>query len=129
MDDAQLKLSDRLAIDRTALAADRTLMAWVRTSFSMIGFGFTIYKFLHGAVEKGVAARMRPQGPRNLGLALVCLGTVSLIVASIHYLKFKRKLTPDKKVSPWDLTLIVALLVALLGLFVTASIVLNIGPF
>jgi len=83
MDDAQPKLSDKLAINRTAMASERTLMAWVRTSFSMIGFGFTIYKFLHAAVEKGVAARMRPQGPRNLGLALVCLGTVSLVVASI----------------------------------------------
>ena len=34
------------ALDRTYMAADRTLMAWVRTSISMIGFGFTLYKFL-----------------------------------------------------------------------------------
>jgi putative membrane protein len=39
----ELKLSDRLAIERTMLAADRTILTWVRTSLSLIGFGFTIY--------------------------------------------------------------------------------------
>ena len=34
------------ALERTFMAADRTLMAWVRTAISMIGFGFTLYKFL-----------------------------------------------------------------------------------
>ena len=47
----ELKLSDRLAVERTVMAVDRTLMAWVRTSLSLIGFGFTIYKVI-AAVEK-----------------------------------------------------------------------------
>jgi putative membrane protein len=46
MSDTELKTSDILALDRTRMAAERTLMAWVRTALSMIGFGFTIYKFL-----------------------------------------------------------------------------------
>jgi len=129
VDNAQQPLSDRLAIDRTAMAAENTLMAWVRTSFSMIGFGFTIYKVLHTAADKGGMKLLRPHAPRNLGMALICLGTVSLIVAAIQYMKFKRKLTPEKKVSPWDLPFTVALLVALLGLSVMASVVFNFGPF
>ena len=51
MRDTELKISDILAPDRTRLAADRTLMAPVRTALSMIGFGFTIYKFLQVVQE------------------------------------------------------------------------------
>ena len=42
-----LKLSDKLAVERTVLAADRTMLAGVRTSLSFIGFGFTIFNVLH----------------------------------------------------------------------------------
>ena len=34
-----------LAYERSRLASDRTTMAYMRTSVSLIGFGFTIYKF------------------------------------------------------------------------------------
>ena len=44
MNETKLGLNDILALDRTRLAAERTLMGWVRTSFSMMTFGFTIYK-------------------------------------------------------------------------------------
>jgi inner membrane protein YidH len=33
-----------LAIVGTQLAHERTLIAWIRTAFSMISFGFTIFK-------------------------------------------------------------------------------------
>ena len=59
----ELKLNDRLAIDRTRLAAERSLMAWIRTALSMIAFGFTIYKFLqalHAAKPGPGAAAQRP---------------------------------------------------------------------
>ena len=48
----------RLALERTAIAAKRTLMAWVRTSISMIGFGFSIYKFLQYLPGGSKAVRM-----------------------------------------------------------------------
>ncbi len=34
-----------LDYDRTCMSADQTLMSWIRTSVSMIGFGFTIFRF------------------------------------------------------------------------------------
>ena len=46
MNETPPKLADALAMERTRMAADRTLMGWIRTALSMIGFGFTIFKFL-----------------------------------------------------------------------------------
>ncbi len=57
-----------LAIQRTNMAAERSLMAWVRTSLSMIGFGFSIYKFFQYLPEELATGNIRrPQAPRNLG--------------------------------------------------------------
>jgi uncharacterized membrane protein YidH (DUF202 family) len=38
----RLKLSDKLAIERTVMAAGRTLLAWVRRSMSLVSFRLTI---------------------------------------------------------------------------------------
>jgi len=76
-----------LALTRTVLATDRTLMAWIRTALSMISFGFTIYKFLHGMSEAGGIRLRRPEEPRHLGVFLVVLGTGSLVVAVLDYIR------------------------------------------
>src|SRR5260370_6893956 len=68
---------------RNRLAADRTLMAWIRTALSMITFGFTIYKFLEYVRERE-GTGIRVEGPRNLGLSLILLGTGGLVAASIQ---------------------------------------------
>jgi putative membrane protein len=73
-----------LSIHRTAMAADRSLMAWVRTGLSMISFGFTIYKVLEGFQESG---SVHPDGlsPKNAGLVLIGLGSLSIISGTIEY--------------------------------------------
>jgi len=118
-----------LALERTRLAAERTLMAWVRTSLSMISFGFTIYKFLQ-ELARAEKLTLRDNGPRNLGLALVGLGTVALIVASFQYWSFMKELRAQasrrKKIS---LVLVVAVTIALLGALVFSNILLQVGPF
>jgi putative membrane protein len=91
-DQEQLKLSDRLAIERTILASDRSLLAWVRTSLSLIGFGFTIYKFLQSLMEQGVETALREQTPRNIGIFLLATGTLSLLLAVIEYVKTVKRL-------------------------------------
>ena len=85
MSEAELKIGDRLALDRTRMAAERTLMAWVRTALSMISFGFTIYKFLQVIDDESTVAVLRPETPRNVGLTLTGLGTFALLVASAQY--------------------------------------------
>jgi putative membrane protein len=118
-----------LATDRTLMATDRTLMAWTRTSLAMISFGFTIYKFLESMKAEGALPGLRPEGPRNFGLALVILGVGSLAVASFQYWSMVRQLGRAEHRSPWTLTLIVACLIILMGVLVLASMLLHSGPF
>src|SRR5208282_3050679 len=71
-----------LALQRTIIASERTLMAWIRTAISMIGFGFSIYKFFQYQAEEVSAGNIRrPQAPRNLGMTLIALGTLGLSAA------------------------------------------------
>ena len=48
-----------LALKRTSTAGERTLMAWIRTALSMIGFGFSIYKFFQYLPEDIAAGNGR----------------------------------------------------------------------
>jgi putative membrane protein len=118
-----------LALKRTRLAAERTLMAWLRTSLSMISFGFTIYKFLQD-VARAEKLTLPDQGPRNLGLALVGLGTVALIVASLQHWSLMKELQGHASTrTRISLVLIISITIALLGALVFFSIVLKTGPF
>ena len=73
----ELKLADKLAIERTVMAADRTMLAGVRTSMALIGFGFTIFNILKYVQEHSpIKVIMRPQTPRNIGGFLLVVGIV-----------------------------------------------------
>jgi len=119
-----------LAFKRTKLAAERTLMAWLRTSLSMISFGFTIYKFLQD-VSRAEKLTLPDQGPRNLGLALVGLGTAALIVASFQHWSLMKELHGHASSTRIriSLVLVISITIALLGTLVFFSIVLQTGPF
>ena len=128
MGEPQPKLADVLALERTLMAAERTLMAWVRTALSLIGFGFTIFKFLEYMKEQGLRPAMRPHGPWEVGLTLVGIGTFALIIACVQHWKFMKKLRPDQPDKPWDLSFIVAILIGLLGAVMFVSMILRAGP-
>jgi putative membrane protein len=88
-----LKLSDKLAVERTVLAADRTMLAGVRTSLSFIGFGFTIFNVLRYVQEHAPATRlMRPETPRNVALFMLMAGTVPLFVMMIQYYRSLKRM-------------------------------------
>ncbi len=107
------------------MAAERTLMAWVRTSISMIGFGFTIYKFLQYMRQENVAPLLPTQGPRNLGLAFIGLGVFSLAIAVIQNWRFMKRIGRPTA----SLSLTVAGIVALIGVLAFMNVLFRIGPF
>jgi putative membrane protein len=72
---------------------ERTLMSWVRTATALIGFGFTIFQFLHRFSETpGIKPAVVPWTPWVLGLALIGIGIVALTIAVWEYRSLVRYL-------------------------------------
>jgi putative membrane protein len=119
-----------MALRRTLIAADRTLMAWIRTALSMIGFGFSIYKFFQYMPEEIASGKIRrPDAPRNFGLSLIALGTVALAIAAWQHLRLVNEIGGDQRRNPWSLSLVVAVLVILIGCITFYGVLLRQGPF
>lgn len=119
-----------LARTRTVIAAERTLMAWIRTAVSLIGFGFTIYKFFQYLREsEKTLVIARPQAPRNLALTLIAIGTLALIGAAIEHRAFLNRMGAEVGRHLWSLAFVVALMMALLGVVTFLSILYRTGPF
>ena len=97
----ELKLADKLAIERTVLAADRTMLAGVRTSMALIGFGFTIFNVLKYVQEHSpIKVIMRPQTPRNIGGFMLVVGVIPLFFMIIQYSRILKRL--GRKESPFS---------------------------
>jgi putative membrane protein len=119
-----------LAVERTVIAAERTLMAWIRTALSMIGFGFTIYKFFqYRAEDIATGTIRRPYAPRNLGMSLIALGTLALAAAAWQHRSFLKEIAPSRKTHPRSVSLIVAMAVILIGITAFYGVLLRSGPF
>ena len=114
MPKAELAHNDYMALVRTVLAIDRSLMAWVRTALSLIGFGFTIFTFLHSLIGKGTVA-LQEGAPRNAGLILIGLGTISLMMGILEYWKAMKHFHDTYGMSPWRVSIVTSLIVGLLG--------------
>lgn len=106
-----------LALERTYLAHERTLMAWTRTATSLITFGFTLYKFFEFLHERGEVARgQQIFGTRTFGLIMIGIGVVTLIVASLQHHVLMRRLKTHYPEAPLSLALLLAVLIATLGI-------------
>lgn len=111
---------------RVHFAAERTLLAWVRTSLAMMGFGFVVAKF--GLFLREVAAvngaPLRPGSGLSLwiGGSLVILGVLVNLVAAIQHVRNIRGLLRREhyQVSVWSFGVTVTLVIAILGLVLTA---------
>jgi putative membrane protein len=119
-----------LALERTLIAEERTLMAWIRTAISMIGFGFSIYKFFQYLPEEIAAGNIqRPQAPRNLGMSLIALGTLALSAAAWQHRSFLKRIGAPQGRHLWSISFVVALGVILIGLITFYGVLLRHGPF
>jgi putative membrane protein len=117
--------STQLAVSRTWLAHERTLMAWVRTGTSMISFGFTIYKFFQFEAKDLPAVRRSLLSPRDFSLAMVSIGLVSLLMATIQHRHQVRELKAYLIPPPRSLAEIVAGIVSIFGLLVLLATIFH----
>lgn len=112
-----------LSIRNSMMAADRTLMAWVRTGLSMISFGITIYKLLQGLEQAGTLPAER--SPREIGLLLIGLGTVSILLGTIEYW-FRLKEATELKLSQiWRPAFVMALVMSGIGFLLFIGIIVR----
>lgn len=115
-----------LGLQRTAMAAERTLQAWIRTALSMISFGFTIGKLGQAVQEfEGSGAFDRVWSVGGLAYALVVMGTLSLLVASVQYVLAMRELRLKGLPARVSLALGVALALVVLGGFAFSALVMQ----
>jgi len=122
----ELKLADRLALERTALAADRTMLAGIRTSMAFIGFGFTIFNVLKYLQDHSPPKFMRAQTPRNFGILMLIGGTIPLFFMVIQYSRTLKRMgkkesvfaNPNFQMAGVILLLGTILLITLMGKFV-----------
>jgi len=120
--DGKASANTLLAFARTGLAADRTLMAWIRTAFSMISFGFTIGKFFEHLNEESQRSAHVYNG-RALAVMLIVLGIASLIAGVWEYRRAIGRLEEVARLPHRTRSvLVVAMLVALLGLIAFAGL-------
>ena len=109
-----------IAVFRTQLAIDRTTLAWIRTTLSIAGFGFGMVGFFRALEEKHptVASEKLHKGAIQFGAALIVLGIVATILASISHWRALRRLRRGEPpiLSQWPLSILVALLLCILGM-------------
>ena len=118
-----------LAWARSVMALEGTMMAWIRTSLSMIGFGFTIFKFLE-TLQKGGSALANENAPRNLGIFLILLGMGLLLLFIFQFriamARIQQFSGMERKVS---LSMIGAIGVLIAGLFSLLNILFSIWGY
>jgi putative membrane protein len=119
-----------LAVQRTMMASDRSLMAWIRTAISMIGFGFSIYKFFQYLPEEIATGTIRrPQAPRNLGLSLIAMGTLALAAAAWQHRRFLNNIGAPQGRHVWSISFTLATLVVLVGVLTFYGVLWRHGPY
>ena len=121
----ELKLSEKLAIDRTVMAADRSMLAGVRTSVSFIGFGFTIFNVLRVLQLNASVKVMRPGTPRNIGLFMLLAGTLPLVAMMIQYSRILTKLGRKNRIAS-NPYFQMACVILLLGIILILALIANV---
>lgn len=115
-----------LAKFRVSLALDRTTLAWIRTALTFATFGFGMIGFFRAmrqATQSEQATRLH-QAAIHMGVALIVIGMVATILAACsHWMSLRRLRRGEQlSVTQWPLTITIAVLIAVLGLYALWSL-------
>ncbi len=119
-DKPPLDRSTELAFARTRAADKRTMMSWIRTATALITFGFSIYKFFQIEAPRG-ARENRLIGAQEFALALVSIGLISLLLATLEHRQNIRTLGEQYAGKQRSLSVLVAALVSILDTWSACS--------
>lgn len=111
----------RMASFRTHLALDRTTLAWIRTTLTLATFGFgmvTFFRSIRQANPTPEAIHLH-QSAIFFGVALIVIGIAATVLAGLSHWFILRRLRRGELpvLSRWPLSLTVATLLAVLGLW------------
>jgi putative membrane protein len=127
----EIKKTNEPLDPREYFASERTLLAWIRTGLAMMGFGFVVARFGLFLREMATMRDVPPQSHSGLSLSvgttLVIFGVVVNILAAIKHWRDIRRLERGEKLqtTPWSLGMIVAFLLALLGLLMATYLLVG----
>lgn len=113
---------------RIYLAGERTFLAWIRTGIALMGFGFVVVHFGLFADEPRltIASGVRPhEFSPWFGTALIAIGVAVNLFSARRYIRLVARLNCgqlDRSLSKQGV--IVALLLALLGIAMTIYMIL-----
>jgi putative membrane protein len=114
--------STGLAFVRTRNSYENTMMSWIRTATSLITFGFSIYKFFQIEAPPG-RQRNYLIGPREFAIALVCIGLLSLVLATLENRQNIRALGAQYSGKRRSTSVMVAALIAILGVLAPLAMI------
>ena len=119
-----LDTATTLAFERTRIAYERTMMAWIRTATSLITFGFSVYKFFQLEMA-GKSPGAAVVGSREFAIALIGIGLLSLLLGTLEHWRDLKMLRSQYAGMPRSMSGVVAILIAALGLFALAAVLLR----
>ena len=113
------------ALVRTAYSSEQTLMSWIRTSLSLSCLGFAIAQFFHYLAKQG--SIQLSAGPRRFGLALICVGVVTLAIGAVEHMRRLQKMQEHglQDISQYFLPIGSTLAVLALGFAALISVFFN----
>ncbi len=105
---------------RIVQANERTLLAWVRTGLGIMAFGFVIAR-LGVLLESLHPGEHAGDGSVAVGVVTVLLGTATLVLGAVRYLRVHRAIVADEAYLPGTSAgLLLAMTLALGGLALAA---------
>ena len=116
----ELKIGDKLALQRTVLAQERTVMASARTSVSLISFGFTISKFFQQLRAHDVVGGTG-LATKRVGLWLIGIGTAYMLFSCIQHIMVRKQLREEGADLKISYSFFLGIVIVLLGLALIIS--------